>query len=189
MLKMTEGEGVRCCGSDILSQRGERMQRHAKGEPVFNDGFPFAIPSCATKGACGPPLDSPGERRSRPKAAYEHYKFLSALPIRTCAYTVVAAVGDGDIHSPKHFRHTVGTGSLLETGEIIKRGQVALSPLNRAFSFSTSFRTSEKKWSVSRCRNTMRHFAATASRVQKRRWRQRTASTALLRLDFSGEIV
>ena len=147
-------------------------KRGAKGESVFNDGFPFAIPSCATKGACGPPLDSPGERRSRPKAAYE-----------------VAAVGDGDIHSTKHFRHTVGTGSLLETGEIIKRGQAALSPLNRAFSFSTSFRTSEKKWSVSRCRNTLRHFAATASRVQKRRWRQRTASTALLRLDFSGEIV
>ena len=127
----SSGQAFRCCGSDLLSQHGESRQRHDKGEPVFNDGFPFAIPSCATKGACGPPLDSPGERRSRPKAAYE-----------------VAAVGDGDIHSTKHFRHTVGTGSLLETGEIIKRGQAALSPLNCVLSFSTSFCTGRKKWSV-----------------------------------------
>ena len=63
---MIQAEMFRCCGSDILSQRGERMQRHAKGEPVFNDGFPFGIPACATKGGrCGARPWIPPEKRLR----------------------------------------------------------------------------------------------------------------------------
>ena len=121
----------RPCGVDILSRHGERMQRHGQGEPVFNDGFPFAIPSCATKGACGPPLDP--------------LEFLyPSLTLRT-----KSRPQETKIRTVPSTSVTLSARQVcLRRGRLLRGDTIGVSPLNCALSFSTSFCTSRKKWNV-----------------------------------------
>ena len=106
--RSTAGTGVSPAG-DILSLRGERMQRHAKGKPVFNDGFPFGNHSCATKGAAS----ACGARKNY--RAYADPRFFRPLRLVHLALSTTGGVRFTpplDPHPPVRMRLEVWAGGL-----------------------------------------------------------------------------
>ena len=100
---------------DLLSLCGESRQRRIQGGKPFAKGFsPLKIPLFGRpKGACGPlwkPWGSVAQRRVRSRGSWS---------VRSRLHHAAVAVA--------------GTSLLQKRGEIIKRGQAALSPLNRVF--------------------------------------------------------